>query len=88
MEGGLHPNGKFNSCIHMEMVVQGLITLFYCPNFEDPLNMEAGSQGARDLGEFTDKAMQWTSQYACNKPDVPLYKQPLTGAGAPAAHLA
>ena len=27
-------------------VLQGLITLFYEPNFEDPLNMEAGAQGA------------------------------------------
>jgi len=88
VQGGLHPNGMFNSSIKMEMVLQGLITLFYMPNFEDPLNMEAGSQGARDMYEFEQQAKQWTQQYASNAPNVPIYKQPTTGRGAPAAHLA
>jgi len=88
VKGGLHPNGMFTPAIQMEMVLQGLITLFFDPNFEDPLNMEAGAQGARDMMEFEDQARSWTQRYASEKPNVPIYKQPITGYGAPAEHLA
>jgi len=86
--GGMHPNGAFTSTIFMQFIVQGLLTLFFMPNFEDPLNRDAGAQGAMDLEAFNEQARDWTRQYASATPDVPIYQQPLTGTDAPAAHLA
>merc|ERR1712194_801026 len=78
LKGGAHPNGEFTNLVTLEMLVQGLLTLFNgSENYEDPLNQEASAQFLNDGKEaFEAKARQWVENFAMERVDVPPHRRP------------
>merc|ERR1719506_407026 len=66
LKGGAHPNGEFTNLCTLEMMIQGLLTLFNgSESYDDPLNNDCASQFFNE-GEqsFQNKARQWVEQFA------------------------
>eukprot|EP00656_Telonema_subtile_P050790 TRINITY_DN6670_c0_g1_i1.p1 TRINITY_DN6670_c0_g1~~TRINITY_DN6670_c0_g1_i1.p1 ORF type:complete len:192 (-),score=43.39 TRINITY_DN6670_c0_g1_i1:143-718(-) len=78
LKGGAHPNGEFTSMCTLEMLLQGVLTLFNgSENYDDPLNLEASSQYLNEGADaFEQKARQWVQQYAQAQPEVPPFRRP------------